>query len=351
MNEKEAFINAVLHEIEIRKKYLSEPVDTIYFGGGTPSVLSAAEINLIVETIKKHFVVNAQLECTLEANPDDLTKEYLTQLKTTSVNRLSIGIQSFDEKRLQWMNRSHTSAQAKQCVMDACNAGFNNISIDLIFALPEMTLNEWNVQLQQAVQLPVTHLSCYSLTVEDKTLLANRVKKKQETVLDDEDAQQQFLFADAFLESNGFAHYEISNYAQNGFSSKHNSSYWENKPYVGLGPSAHSYNLHARQWNVSSSKMYINAINKSSIPATTEELTTVQAYNEYVMISLRTARGVSTNYIADNFGDIYATYFISSAQKFISQRQMVLIENTFTIDKKYWFAADSFIAELFYTEK
>ena len=212
-----------------------------------------------------------------------------------------------------------------------------------------MTLNEWQTQLQQAADLPVNHISAYCLTVEDKTMLGNKVKKKLITVLEDEQAQEQFLFADDFLTRNGFLHYEISNYAKANFESKHNSSYWEKKPYIGLGPSAHSYNLNSRQWNVSSSKMYIDAIAKEEIPSTMEELTTAQQFNEYLMVSLRTAKGVDATHIKNVFGDEYHDYFLSSAQKFILSKHIIQNSTIFTIDKKHWFAADNFIAELFYS--
>lgn len=348
MKEKDTFMKTLLKEIELRKDYLSDTIETIYFGGGTPSVLTADEINKIISALKTHLNISAQVECTLEANPDDLSNEYLSELITTPINRLSIGIQSFNDNRLLWMNRSHTSKQAAQSVTDAYKAGFKNISIDLIFTLPDMQMNEWKAQLQQATALPVNHISCYCLTVEEKTLLGNRVKKKQEIILLDEEAQQQFLFADTFLAANGFVHYEISNYAKVGFNSKHNSSYWDKKPYLGLGPSAHSFNLISRQWNISSIKMYADAINNNTLPATTETLTIQQQYNEYVMVNLRTEKGSDLNYITANFGNEYTRYFISSAQKFISRKQLIQNENIITIDKKFWFAADSFIAELFY---
>ncbi len=348
MNDKKSFLKALLQEVELQKKYLSEPVETLYFGGGTPSLLSADEISGIINAVKQNFDVIAEPECTLEANPEDLTEDYLFSLAHTAINRLSIGIQSFDSKRLAWMNRSHTGAQAKQCVVNANNAGIKNISVDLIFGLPEMNLNEWEFQLKQAVALSVNHISCYCLTVEEKTVLANRVKKNLEKILIDEEAQKQFLLADEFLEANGFEHYEISNFAKHCFKSKHNSSYWEKKIYLGLGPSAHSYNLKSRQWNQSNTKSYIANINEGNIPATSEQLNTAQQFNEYLMTGLRTAKGVNALVIENDFGKSYMDYFYQSAKKLIDLHHLIHKQNTFTIDKKHWFMADYLIAELFH---
>lgn len=347
LKAKTDFINALLTEIEMRKEYLSEKIGTIYFGGGTPSVLTSDEIITIYSKLENTFDLSSETEITLEANPDDLTEEYLLQLKQTPVNRLSIGVQSFNDDRLKWMHRLHSAQQSLKAVETAAGLGFN-ISMDLIFSLPDMQIAEWEKQLAIAVSLPVNHISAYSLTVENGTTLFNRIKNKKEHELPDEQAQQMFLYADQFLTEQGFNHYEISNYSKPGHEAVHNSNYWNNKPYLGLGPSAHSFNLEERQWNISNNQQYIGSINKGEISSTVESLSVAEKFNEYLMISLRTKKGVHTETILVEYGEEFLQHFLKEAEVLLGQDHLYRKENNYVIPTKHWFMADKLISDLFY---
>ncbi len=300
-------ISQMVNEIELRKNYLSErKLNTIYFGGGTPSILNEEELNLLLNSIHKNFSVDVNAEITLEANPDDLSIKKLKMLKRTGINRLSIGIQSFRNEDLKWMNRAHNSEQAIAAVKDAAAVGFNNISIDLIYGLPTSTLDDWKKNLEFAVALPVQHLSCYCLTVEEHTPLHHFIKKGKVKEKEDESSSEEFLFTHQFLEANNYHHYEISNYGLENFHSKHNSSYWENEPYLGIGPSAHSFYGNSRQWNIANNIQYLNLMKEGKPFFEKEELTTEQRFNEYLMTGLRTAKGISFKHIETFFGKNYA---------------------------------------------
>lgn len=304
---RDEIIKQLANEIEQRKNYLTErTLNTIYFGGGTPSILNEEELNLLMKSIHKNFSVAEKAEITLEANPDDLSIEKLLMLKKTGINRLSIGVQSFRDEDLKWMNRAHDAMQAKQAVMNAASAGFNNISIDLIYGLPTSTLADWKRNLEMAATLPVQHLSCYCLTVEDNTALHHFIKKGKVIEKKDEVSSEEFLMANEFLTGNDFEHYEISNYGLRNFHSRHNSSYWDNEPYLGIGPSAHSYNGISRQWNVANNIQYLNSMKDGKLLFEKEELSIEQQFNEYLMTRLRTSSGISMEYIESVFGKIYA---------------------------------------------
>ena len=304
---RDEIIKQLANEIEQRKNYLTErTLNTIYFGGGTPSILNEEELSLLMNSIHKKFSIAEKTEITLEANPDDLSIEKLLMLKKTGINRLSIGVQSFRDEDLKWMNRAHDAMQAKQAVMNAASAGFNNISIDLIYGLPTSTLADWKRNLEMAATLPVQHLSCYCLTVEDNTALHHFIKKGKVIEKKDEVSSEEFLMAHEFLTGNGFEHYEISNYGLRNFHSRHNSSYWDNEPYLGIGPSAHSYNGISRQWNVANNIQYLNSMKDGKLLFEKEELSIEQQFNEYLMTRLRTSSGISMEYIESVFGKIYA---------------------------------------------
>ena len=304
---RDEIIKQLANEIEQRKNYLAErKLNTIYFGGGTPSILNEEELSLLMKTIHKNFSVAEKPEITLEANPDDLSIEKLLMLKKTGINRLSIGVQSFRDEDLKWMNRAHDAIHAKQAVINAASAGFNNISIDLIYGLPTSKLADWKKNLEEAVTLPVQHLSCYCLTVEDNTALHHFIKKGKVIEKKDEVSSEEFLMAHEFLTGNGFEHYEISNYGLRNFHSRHNSSYWDNEPYLGIGPSAHSYNGISRQWNVANNIQYLNSMKEGKLLFEKEELSIEQQFNEYLMTRLRTSSGISMEYIESFFGEIYA---------------------------------------------
>ena len=296
-------IDAIATEIGLRRGYLPElPLRSIYFGGGTPSLLNAAELNQLFEAIHKHFTIAPNAEITLEANPDDLNIEKIRLLRTTPINRLSIGIQSFDDAQLKLMNRAHNAEQAKTCVKTAQDAGFERLSIDLIFALPNLTNQLWIETLQQAVALNTSHISVYGLTIEQGTALYKMVQKGLVMPQADDAASQHFLLALAHLQKNGLEQYEISSYAKHGDYAVHNSSYWQNRPYLGVGPSAHSYNGESRQWNVSSNLKYVKSLANGGA-ATIEILSPTDKANEYILTRLRTSGGI----VLEEFGLLFGT--------------------------------------------
>jgi len=308
-------VAAIIKEIELRKNYLEADVhrpilNTIYFGGGTPSLLSASHLEKIFQQIEKHYRISPDAEITLEANPDDLTFDKLQELKKTPVNRLSIGVQSFFEEDLILMNRAHTAEMAIKSVVAAAEAGFSNITIDLIYGVPGMSDERWIKNIEQALVLPVNHLSCYNLTIEKRTALDKLIREGQVQPVDEERSISHFKILIKMATQHGFDHYEISNFGKPGFYSQHNSSYWKNTPYLGIGPSAHSYNGISRQWNVSSNAAYTKAIQLNEIPAEVEILTLQNQYNEYIMTGLRTQWGVSTEYIKSHFGENYLSDFL-----------------------------------------
>ena len=286
-------VDAILMEIELRKNYLQgEKIETIYFGGGTPSLLATTEIERILNLIYDTQSVADEIELTLEANPEDLSKEKLSELKKVGINRLSLGTQSFIDSELTWMNRMHTAEQAVESIKNAQDIGFNNISIDLIFGLPEQTEQDWELNLKTAIGLDIQHISSYSLTVEPKTVLYNRIKKGQQEKPDEHSSARFFEMNMEFLPANEFEHYEISNFAREGFISKHNSSYWLGKKYLGLGPSAHSFNGAEREWNVRSNGAYMQKIGSGEPFFESEKLSVKDQINEYIMTSIRTRNGV-----------------------------------------------------------
>ena len=295
---KDELLGAILKEIGLQKNYLGgETIETIYFGGGTPSLLTGDELNLIIGTITKLHVVNSNAEITLEANPDDLDLAKLKALRQTNVNRLSIGIQSFFDEDLAWMNRVHKGDEAEACVKRAQDTGLENITADLIYGYPLLTDAKWKQNMEKAFALDVPHVSTYSMTVEPRTALASFINKKKQPAMDDQQSAEQFnLLMDA-MHTHGFEHYEISNFCKPGNYSRHNANYWKGVKYLGIGPSAHSYNQEARQWNVANNAKYIQALQKAEIPAETEILTETNRLNEYIMTSLRTIWGLDLKVI------------------------------------------------------
>jgi len=315
---KSFYIEALLNELNLRKSYLqNEIIDTIYFGGGTPSVLTPPEIEKILAEIYGGFNMVTNPEITLEANPDDLDVEYLSRLAETKINRLSIGIQSFFDEDLKQMNRRHNSLQASGCVNEAFSAGFKNISIDLIYGLPGLTLEKWGENLKQAFVLPVSHLSAYHLTYHEGTRFFDLKKKGFLQEIPEDDSVAQFeLLIDKALENN-FFQYEISNFAKEGAISKHNSAYWSGKKYLGLGPSAHSYDGSSRQWNVSDVGLYIENIKKSTPLFELEILSENERYNDYIITNLRTMWGISEEYIKNSFGETRLRDFKKEIGKYL----------------------------------
>jgi len=289
---KDDLVKALIQEITLQKDYLlNETVETIYFGGGTPSLLNIEDVILILDQVRRYFVVTDNAEITLEANPDDITEEKLIGWMEAGINRLSIGIQSFFEEDLQWMNRAHNAQQARDNLLLA-KKYFDNITIDLIYGTPGLTNEKWKQNVETAIALNIPHLSCYALTVEPKTPLDKLIRQKRKENVNPDKQSEQFLLLMEWMEKAGYEHYEISNFARPGCRSRHNSSYWSGKKYLGIGPSAHSFDGKSRQWNISNNNIYIESIREGKIPSEKEELTHTQQVNEYIMTALRTTEGI-----------------------------------------------------------
>lgn len=342
-------VEALNKELILRKEEAKTPVETVYFGGGTPSVCTIEELSTLLETIHKHYPLAEHIEYTLEANPDDLNPEKIKALYQLGFNRLSIGIQSFFEEDLRLMNRSHNAKQSLQ-VVEWAQEHITNISIDLIYGIPNSSMNQWAKNVAQAIDLQVPHISSYALTVEDKTALSHWVHHQKVHMPQDEAVHQQFLYLVETLQANDFVHYELSNFGKEGYFSKNNAAYWLGKSYIGIGPSAHSYNGFQRSWNIANNTQYIQALDKNQLPNEIETLTTTDRYNEYIMTGLRTIWGVSIDRIHNQFGKKYSKYLLQNAQKFINNQQITIEQNTLKATLKGKFLIDGIAAELFYLE-
>lgn len=343
---KDEMVAAICRELALQKDYLGgEPLETIYFGGGTPSLLGQRDLDLIFGEIFKHYPISAQpLEVTLEANPDDLIPLKIKELRQTPVNRLSIGVQSFSEEDLRFMNRAHNAAEALGCIQNAQQAGFENLSIDLIYGSPTTSHAQWAANLETVFNLKIPHLSSYCLTVEPKTALAHQIKKGQASPVDDEHGARQFEFLMKKTAAAGYEHYEISNLALPGHYSRHNTSYWQGKKYLGVGPSAHSFNGASRQWNVANNAKYLRGMEEGKLDFEIETLTPVQRYNEYVMTGLRTKWGCSLLKIKE-LG--FEAEFAEGAKQFLEDGTMEREGDIFRLTQAGWFLADGIAAELF----
>ena len=361
MKKKDEMILALAKEIEMRKNELLdcarsdiEIIETIYFGGGTPSILEVSDIKLLIDTVYKHYKVVGNPEITIEANPDDLspnlsfrgTRNLFEEYKAIGVNRLSIGIQSFFEDDLKLMNRAHNSAEAKECLALATHY-FDNISVDLIYGIPNMSNEKWLQNIETALSFNIPHISSYALTVEPKTALHTFIKKGIIAQPDDEVAQEHFQILVDKLTENDFIHYELSNFGKENYFSKNNSSYWLGKKYIGIGPSAHSYDGDSRSWNVSNNSLYIKSISENKLPSETEKLTQTDRYNEYVMTGLRTIWGISLDRIETEFGKTYLDYLNQQAAKYIEDHLLFVDENILRTTKKGKFLSDGIASDLF----
>ncbi len=344
------FLDALVKEIEIRKNYLGhELIETIYFGGGTPSILNIREINLIISAIYNNFKVNDNPEITLEANPDDLGRDYLEGLmNNTPVNRLSIGIQSFYDDDLKLMNRRHSSLQAAESVEHAQKTGFSNISIDLIYGLPGLTTGKWISNLQQAFRLNVQHISAYHLTFEPGTLFYRFFNEGKLSQPSEDESFKQFEVLTSLAQKNRFIHYEVSNFAKEGYFSIHNTNYWRQKKYLGIGPSAHSYDYNSRQWNIADNKKYIEGINKGNPITKKETLATTTKFNDYLLTSLRTMWGIDLRYIKNIFGLKYSDYITLKSKKFIDADNMIKDRTILKLTNRGIFISDYIISELMF---
>jgi oxygen-independent coproporphyrinogen-3 oxidase len=352
LHYKNELIAALLKEIELTD-FLSdhtlptpECIETIYFGGGTPSLLTKEELSAVLDKLKSRFEVVADAEITLEANPDDITEEKLQDWQVIGINRLSIGIQSFFEEDLKWMNRAHNAQQAIENLRVA-RKYFDNITIDLIYGTPQLTDEKWKHNVDTAIALNIPHLSCYALTVEPKTPLDKMIRQHKSEAIDPDKQSAQFLLLMDWAKDAGFEHYEISNFAKPGWRSKHNSSYWQGKKYLGLGPSAHSFNGKERQWNIANNSIYIENINKGILPLEKEELTTTQQLNEYIMTSLRTMEGISFEVLSFKFG-VEKAAFLFRAKKFIDNNLLQHADNSLVLTNEGKLLADGIAGDLFY---
>ena len=347
MNKKEELIMALAKELQLRKsEFKNDVVETIYFGGGTPSVLTISEIQFLIDTVYANYALIEKPEITLEANPDDLNQDKIKELANSPINRLSIGIQSFFEDDLKMMNRAHNATEALKC-LELATHYFDNISIDLIYGIPGMSDKKWIENIEKALHFGIPHISSYALTIEPKTALKKLIDTGKIAQPKDEVASQHFEILVELLEKKGFIHYELSNFGKENYFSKNNSSYWLGKKYIGIGPSAHSFNGNSRSWNVSNNALYLKSLKNSELPNETEVLTTTDQYNEYVMTGLRTIWGISLDKVTTDFGKKYEQYLLKQAKKFIEQNILLLNQNTITTTKKGKFLSDGIASDLF----
>ncbi|WP_412559826.1 radical SAM family heme chaperone HemW [Winogradskyella sp. MIT101101] len=347
LKKKDELIEALAKELELRKdEFKDVTVETIYFGGGTPSLLTNDELQLLMDSVYKNYQVSENPEITLEANPDDLSAQRIEDLANSPINRLSIGIQSFFESDLKLMNRAHNEEEAKKCLSVATRY-FDNISLDLIYGIPGASNEQWQRNIEIALSYNVPHISSYALTVEPKTALASFINKGIIEDVDDEQAHEQFHILKDRLEEEGFIHYELSNFGKEGYFSKNNSAYWQGKPYIGVGPSAHSFNGTQRGWNVRNNSKYIKAIQHNELPIEIETLTKTDQYNEYIMTGLRTIWGVSLTKVEQDFGMVYKDYLIEQANVFINQHLLYIDDEHLRVTEKGQFLSDGIASELF----
>ena len=352
MKKKDEMVLALAKELQLRKdefQYDAEfpCIETIYFGGGTPSVLNVEDIKLLIDTVRQNYPVSQNPEITLEANPDDLSEENLSAFAAIGINRLSIGIQSFFEEDLKLMHRAHDSVQAKKC-LELATRYFDNISLDLIYGIPGMTNERWRQNIETALSFGIPHISSYALTVEPKTALNKLIQTGKVAAPKDEVAQEHFMILVETLVANGLVHYELSNFGKENYFSRNNSAYWLGKKYLGIGPSAHSYDGVSRSWNVANNALYLKAIQKGELPREVELLSQEDLYNEYIMTGLRTIWGVSLIRIEQEFGTDYLNYLKQQSQKFIHDGLLIITDGILKPTLKGKFLTDGIASDLFY---
>ena len=352
LKRKADLLMAIKHELELRKNELNkEQIETIYFGGGTPSILKIDELKMLIDTIYEHYEVVENAEITLEANPDDLSSKKIKELAKLPINRLSIGIQSFFDDDLKFMNRAHTAEESKKCLTEATQY-FNNITIDLIYGVPNMSNEKWLSNLNTAFDFNIPHISGYALTVEDKTVLHKLIEKGKVPPVDENLALEHYHILVAETEKRGFVNYEISNFGNPAYFSKHNTSYWFGENYLGIGPSAHSFTGYERSWNVSNNSKYINALLADDLPSEKEQLSEINRFNEYIMTGLRTIWGVSFQKIEKEFGAMYLQELKKNAERHINSGLLEIELRSFSgkvlvTTKKGKFLADGIASDLF----
>lgn len=350
LKHKEALLQAMCNEIQLRKEQITNPLKAIYFGGGTPSILQASEIESFINIIYKNFKLENSVEITLEANPDDLALKKIKALHQIGINRLSIGIQSFFEEDLSLMNRAHNAQQAHNALENS-KKFFNNISIDLIYGIPDMSLQKWSKNIQTALDFDIPHISSYALTVEKKTTLNTLVEKRKIIMPEDDSIAEQFFLLKTTLENQGYTHYEFSNFSKEGYWSVNNLNYWLGDNYLGIGPSAHSLYKNTRSWNIANNVVYIKNLAHNNLTLETEELCPSEQYNEYIMTRLRTMFGINSEEVALKFGKKYQTYFDQIITKLLQKRLVENKNGNIHVSPLYKFLTDGISSELFYLPK
>ena len=354
LGQKEKMLEAIIKEISLSQQMLpkenteAEIISTLYFGGGTPSILNIDELKLIFAALHKRFVFDDDIEITLEANPDDITDLKLQEWRSVGVNRLSVGIQSFLEEELIWMNRAHSAADSITCIDLIKEAGFTNFSVDLIYGSPILSDDDWKRNVDIVIAKNIPHISCYALTVEPKTALDKMIALHKKEPVDTEKQARQFLLLMDWMEQAGYEHYEISNFAKPGLRSKHNSSYWLGESYYAFGPAAHAFDGKSRRWNVANNSLYIKSLQQNMIPFEEEVLTETQQLNEYIMTSLRTMEGLDLEYVSKVFGDEKTNAIKVAAAKYIPTGKIKSINNKLILTKEGKLFADGIAADLFF---
>ena len=343
-------VPALIKEIELQKEYLNEEISSIYFGGGTPSLLNFEEINRLIETVNRHFSCNPEAEITLEINPDDVSNEKVSEWKQTKVNRMSLGVQSFYDNDLKYLNRIHEEGQSEKAIELLQDAGYKNLSIDLIYGQPSLGQGHWRENLKKTLSFNIPHISAYLLTVEPNTNLEFLIKKGKLATPSEAEAINEFHFLCEFMRENNYVHYEISNFCQPGFISKHNSSYWNNTPYLGIGPSAHSFDKDSRQWNCCNIQEYIEKLQQNVLPFEREVLTSEQKYNEYIMTAIRTIKGINSLYILQNFGEKYFEFFHKQIKKLDVSNWFVISDSHYSLTDNGMLFSDLISSSLFVEE-
>jgi oxygen-independent coproporphyrinogen-3 oxidase len=346
LKKKSELVAAICKELILRKAEIKEEIQTIYFGGGTPSLLTLEELEQIIDVVTSNFYISEDPEITLEANPDDLTKDVILQLSQSSINRLSIGVQSFFEEDLKLMNRAHNASEAMYSIKEASRY-FDNISIDLIYGIPGMSKERWQENLKIALSLKVPHLSCYALTVEPRTALETFIKQGIVPPVEDDVAEEHYKLLLSTSEAAGYENYEFSNFSIEGYYSQNNTGYWQGKSYLGIGPSAHSYDGDTRSWNINNNTKYIKGIEAGSLPIEREVLSKKDKFNEYIMTGLRTKWGLSLKKIEDNFGKVFHDYLLEQAEEPLSNKLLFLEDNELKVSKKGKFLSDGIASSLF----
>ena len=351
LNYKDEMVIALIDEIKLSTSlYKDYPkINTIYFGGGTPSLLTSNEIKMLLKTVKQFYPTDDNAEVTLEANPDDINQNKLREWKAAGINRLSVGIQSFKEEDLQWMNRAHSAEQALQCIGLIHDEGFTNFSIDLIYGTPILKDEDWKRNIETVIVLKVPHVSCYALTVEPSTALQKMIQQKKKEDVDPEKQAEHFLLLINLMREAGYEHYEISNFALPGYRSLHNSSYWMGKPYIGIGPSAHSYFKNIRRWNVSNNALYMKSIENNLLQFEEENLSPTQQLNEYIMTSLRTSEGLDLLLVKEKFGEDKSLMLQNESAGFLANQKLNLINHKLILTTEGKLFADGIAADLFFS--